>query len=73
MQESVKSATKRYAHIHALDRIAIPLIPTVGVEMAYRRAIVEGSRDGASAGLRSNRDRKQTHPAELPLFVGIES
>jgi hypothetical protein len=39
MKESITDMRRRYAMQHALDGIAVPLIPTVGVELAYRVAI----------------------------------
>ncbi len=46
MKEPIRQAAKRYERIRELDRIAIPLIPTVGVEAAYQQAMRERDKLG---------------------------
>ncbi len=52
MKEPIQQAAKRYEHIRQLDQIAIPLIPTVGVEAAYQQAMRERDKLGVSPPLR---------------------
>jgi len=44
MAKLIAAQMKVYERVRDLDRIAIPLIPTVGVEMAYRIAMAKKTR-----------------------------
>ena len=44
MPKPIAAQMKVYERVRDLDRIAIPMIPTVGVEMAYRIALAKKTR-----------------------------